>query len=612
MAVTVSWVGYTRINDSNTNTNWGNWGSAGGSPSAESPIAYQGGLAVNKKINSSSLGGIDYDPGAGAVDMSAATGTHFLWFAKAIASDSFDLNATYGMKLALGSANNAYYEYNVAGSGANNSRYSQYPVQGGYLITAIDPNISFWREATQGTPALTAVDWFGLQCAFIVGAAKAENIALDAIDVGSGLRVVTTASSIADFLDFVAWDQDTTTNRYGVVTGSGNVIRSNGMLFIGNTSTECDFEDSTSIVLFPDGYHSTGLVGVTVDLSSANSVVDLGCQLIGEGSYNTSASTDTRPDFITTGTAGSMTISGQFLNHRNITLTSAVACDGAIFECELLTQSSADIENCTVITNSASQVACLQDPTFGATTDLNNTAFVQGGLGHAIEIDTAGDYTLTNLSFSGYGANTTNDAAVFVSASSGTVNLYVTNPTTYRSAGATVNVIENPVTVKVTAVETDGTKIQNARVHLEATATTGTLPVDVTVTIVNAGTTATVTHTAHGLASNDKVVIRGASHNQNNGTHQITVTGTNTYTYTMASAPGSSPTGTIKSTFVVLNGLTDVNGEISMTRVFPADQSVVGRARKSSSAPYYKNSPLTGTVSSSQNTSLTAVMISDD
>lgn len=445
MAITVSWVGYTRINDSNSNTNWGNWGSTGGAPGAEAQLAYQGGLAVNKKITSSTLGGIDYDPGSGAVDMSTATGTHHLWFPKVIVSDSFDLNTTYGISLGIGSANNAYYAYNAAGSGANNTAYSQYPAQGGYLITAIDPNISFWREATQGSPSLTAVDWFGAQAALVTGAAKSENLALDAIDVGSGLRVVTTASDIADFIDFISWDQDTTTNRYGVVTGSGNIVRSHGMLEIGTTSTECDFSDSTSIVLFPDGYHSSGLVGVTCNISSANSVQVIDCQLIGEGAYNTSASTDTRPDFITVGTSGTLTVTGQLLNHRNITLTSAATCNGATLECELLTQSSADIKNCSIFTTTASQVACLQDPTFGTTIDLNNCDFVQAGSGHAIEITSTGTHTFTGLRFSGYGANTTNSAAIYNN-SGGAVTIQIAggglvSETTYRNGtGASTTV----------------------------------------------------------------------------------------------------------------------------------------------------------------------------
>jgi hypothetical protein len=97
------------------------------------------------------------------------------------------------------------------------------------------------------------------------------------------------------------------------------------------------------------------------------------------------------------------------------------------------------------------------------------------------------------------------------------------------------------------------------------------------------------------------------------GVYSITVTGVNTYTYTMATAPGSSPTGTIKSTFVILYGLTDVSGEISTSRVFSSDQPMTGRCRKASAAddPKYKNTVLTGTVDSAAGATFVGVMIED-
>lgn len=101
----------------------------------------------------------------------------------------------------------------------------------------------------------------------------------------------------------------------------------------------------------------------------------------------------------------------------------------------------------------------------------------------------------------------------------------------------------------------------------------------------------------------------------NNGVYVVTVTDANTYTYTMSTAPDSSPTGTITSTFLFLEGVSDaVTGIISMTRAVGASQSVSGWARKSSSAdsPRYKQGPLAGTVSSTTGASFLAVMIPDE
>jgi hypothetical protein len=165
--------------------------------------------------------------------------------------------------------------------------------------------------------------------------------------------------------------------------------------------------------------------------------------------------------------------------------------------------------------------------------------------------------------------------------------------------------------VKVIAQTATGTKIQNANVFL-ATGEGGNLPYKASVTISNSGTTATVTHTSHGMATNDKVWIEGASHDANNGVFTITKIDDNSYSYTMGSAPGSNPTGSITVTFVYLKGETDVNGEISMSRSIPGTQLANGWARKSSGAPYYKTGAINGDVISTGDTTFTAILASDD
>lgn len=451
----------TRVNASDSSTDWANFGSTGPAPAAEAQLAYQNSLAVNKRINSTSLGGLDYDPGTGALDMTAAANR--LWFVKVIVADSFDLNATYGVNIVFGSANNAYYEYNVAGSGSNNPAYSSYPAQGGYLITAIDPNIAAWRENAVGSPNLTAVDYFGAQCAFITGSAKAENLALDAIDIGTGLTVVDGVGAAADFIDFLSFDQDTTTNRYGVVTGAGDSITSNGMLTIGS-ATATEFSDSTSIVTFPDGYHSEGLLGVTCDLQNASTTINISSLLIGQGAAQTPAANDTRPDLIVTGTSGAFTSSGSYRNFNNVVLTSACTLTNADVEFADLTQSSASISDSTLRTNSLTGVAAIDDATFGASTGIRNCEFIQSGAGHAVEITSPGTYTLTGLTYSGYGADTSNAAAIYNN-SGGAVTLNISGggtPTVRDGTGASTTIV-NAVPITLNNL------VAGSRVYIENT-----------------------------------------------------------------------------------------------------------------------------------------------
>jgi hypothetical protein len=556
-AVTVSFNG-TRLNDSDSSTNWGNFNVSGGAPSSEFPLAYQvtSGTtigAVNKKINSSTARqGVDYNHGTGQ-DMTTATKK--LWFAKCYISDSFDLNTTWGVELAMGSGDTANdHRYNVAGSGANLSVYSQYPAQGGYLITSIDPEIAAWREAVNGTPDWTSVVWFAVGAQFVNGTAKAENVALDAIDIGKGLNLTggDGVSTDGDFTSFVSTDQDVKANRWGVVTGSGDNVRAHGLLTIGENTTPTavatGFTDNTSVVAFPDGYHSRGTVGVEVNIGSATTVVDIGCLLIGEGTRNGVDANDTRPDFTVSGTAGSFTMTGaQLRNFRDVTFTSVCSIQNCDISCFDLVQGSADIEGCTIRTTSLTNTATLSDPTFATSQDLNNCEFVQEGAGHAIEITTPGTYDFQDLTFTGYGGtpgtNSTPssgaaDAAVYNN-SGGAVTININgsgNQPSVRNAASSTTTVNQTVTVSVTCVDTSGSPIENARVLVETD--------------------------PGGVAVIDKVL-------------------TNASGVASASYSGSTP------------------------------QAITGRARKGTTSPFYKSTGITGSISAS-GFDVTLTMLDDE
>jgi hypothetical protein len=75
--------------------------------------------------------------------------------------------------------------------------------------------------------------------------------------------------------------------------------------------------------------------------------------------------------------------------------------------------------------------------------------------------------------------------------------------------------------------------------------------------ITKSGTLATLTTaTAHGLLTNNRVTISGASSAEYNGTFVITKTGANTFTYVMASAPAAN--ATVVGTYTTI-GITGVD-----------------------------------------------------
>lgn len=132
-------------------------------------------------------------------------------------------------------------------------------------------------------------------------------------------------------------------------------------------------------------------------------------------------------------------------------------------------------------------------------------------------------------------------------------------------------------------------------------------------TISASGTTATVAHTAHGLDTGAKVNIQGANLEiEYTGVQTITVTGVNEYTYVMAGSPSSPASTPINATEVILSGLSDVNGEITASRTYSADQKYRGFARKSDATPFYKTANINGTLDKDLGESIQAQLISDE
>jgi hypothetical protein len=305
----------------------------------------------------------------------------------------------------------------------------------------------------------------------------------------------------------------------------------------------------------------------------------------------------------------SIDFSGATVVMATVTLRSTVSLSEVAFiDCPSFTQNSAVLASCSIDGTTVLS---------GAPNNISDCNF-SCSAEHGIEITTSGTYSFSGNQFSGYGADGTTTAAVYNN-SGGAVTLTIVGgggtPTVRNGTGASTTIIAGSVTTTVTVTTDTGTPISSAAVALYAKDATGNLPYQETVTITNSGTTATVAHTAHGMLTNDKVLINGASLDANNGVYAITVTSADQYTYTMGSAPGSNPTGTITSTWTALYGTTDADGQIgqiSMSRVFSVDQPVSGWARKSTSAPYYKTGPISGTIDSGTGASLTALLLSDE
>jgi len=106
-----------------------------------------------------------------------------------------------------------------------------------------------------------------------------------------------------------------------------------------------------------------------------------------------------------------------------------------------------------------------------SSTDISDSDFVATDLtdGHAIIIETPGTYTFTGLTFTGFGADGTDTAAVY-NDSGGAVTINIAgggNTPTVRNGASASTTVQSSVSVTVTAITATGTPIQNARVFLE-------------------------------------------------------------------------------------------------------------------------------------------------
>jgi len=611
----------TRIEDSEATTGWASRGGGAGA-SAEVPLAYQGTNTVNRKITSSTGAGFEYVPTSDSGtthDMTAAAKAH--WMVKHIVTDANGLRSNDGLRVYIGDGTNEY-AFITAGTDAVKNAYDEYLLRTATVIVPVNPNIVGYRDSTHsGTGvSLTAVDLFAIEAEFASPSAKSENVGLDAIDLGTGLTLVGGDGVSADgnWSDFVDEDEGTVNNRWGYansIYGTSGVIFFFGTMTIGS-ATATEFA-GTGVVLWPDGLFDSGFSGVSADLQSASTVIDDTATHISLGTTNT---TNTRADYTWTGTSGTGTASHTLRNFRNYTMTSAVTIDGANIACDDLTQAGGTIDNCIFETNSFAGDGWCSDPDFG---EISNTTFNQAGAGHAFQITSGTSLTFDNLTFSGYGgtvgsnlvANSGPNDAAFFNNTGGALTITIdggSNFSVRNGIGATTTVVTGAVALEVTCIDSvSKAAIQGARVVVLAGAV-GPLPFEDSVTITRSGSTATVTHTAHGLSTGSEVVIAGADQSEYNGLHPITSTGANTYTYTVSGTPTTPATGTITSTAVILNALTNASGVASDTRSYASNQDFTGTARKSSVVGnLYVNSPFTGTVDNSTGAALTLSMIND-
>lgn len=580
------------INACDSTTGWAEWTGwiGGGAQTAETDYFIEGAGCISQQLKSG-IGSLGYDFGA---NITFASGDVFLAWMYSQCPNALDTQANGGQRLVMGTTIASYKAWYVGGR--------DYYTYGGWRCVPVDPTVT--ADFTTATPP-TTWRFFGSANNVSGSIGKGNPHGVDIMRKGRAKSAFTAGDSTTP-ATFTGFGTLNDTNRWGLIQPIDGGYLFQGLMSMGTGTTAVYFVDSNKNISINAPLKVTSTFN-RIEIRVATSRVDW-----------------TAINISSLGTLSR----GQFecIDNATVNFNTCVFTDMSTFifkslstilnttfrRCDIVTQSGATFTNCTFAASRGTKALLSNNVSL-----VTKTSFTSSGTGYAIEgFSTAGEYSFNGLTFAGYAAanGSTGNEAIHVLATTGIVNLNISgggsSTFSIHTAGATVNIVAGTVTVSVTVKTTNNVPINAARVLLLANSG-GSLPYNATVTITNSSTTATVTHTAHGMLTNDKVQIVGASHIQNNGVFQITKINDNSYSYTMTSAPGSNPTGTIKATYAALEGLTDTNGIISTTRVF-SNQPVYGRARKSSGTPLYKTTDINDTISAANGLALNVALILDE
>lgn len=367
----------------------------------DADLFIQGDQAVSRRIDNSSLGWT-VSTGAGGSANLSATGTHLvLW----MGSLTWSLVTNYQVVITSGNNQDAYHDVPSV----------QFPLtQGGFIPVWVDVTRAA-DGAVTNTPTLSSVNGVGIYAVVGNTAGNLKNVQADASFYGTAGYSLTGTSSVNQVLTA---EQNTSTGLKGVLQEKSGIYFCQARLIIGAsdaaaaTPVATTYSDSNITVVFPDQpLVASDFMGQTINLGNASTTYSLVGSTVGSGNP-TGAST--RPDLIFTGTSGSATLTNcTLLGMRTVDFTSTCTFDGGILDTVNLTQGGSEIKNCEIRTRTATQVAVVNDATFGISTGIHDVTFKQEGNGHAIEFTSGSAVTLTNVEFSGYGADGSNSAAIY-------------------------------------------------------------------------------------------------------------------------------------------------------------------------------------------------------
>ena len=602
MAGTVVGLNMTTVSLCDDTTGW----SGSPSPDVNDPALFgqrEGSYCLQSYQASSGTRSADFTYGT---DQNLADRIIYMWFATSRITGLPNKGST-GMRIRIEDASANWAEWDIFGA-------DTLP-HGGWICWAVETSSTTSSRDGGTFPTLTAIRKIGWRCGGTV--LGKTYIYWDAVRFGQGLNIYGgTSGDPAEMDDFATSEA---TNAWGVVNKYKGVYYIQGKLNFGSTSAAqaTYFKEVGKSLIFQDNPvtasfyelktltnadadtevyfgESSGISGCIMGVESASQtakyVIDLSpSQRTKIGIYG-----------CTIKRSGNISLPPYDASYSRKVLN-------ASFEgCGQIDPDSCPMETCNVISTASIDAALLWNENI----DIINVNFIGNTAGAGIEHPSAAGspYAYDGLLFSGntYDVYNSSGSAIEINKNNGS------NPST--SEGSSVTFLGTAVDTVITVKDlSTGSIISGARVLVWVT-DGANFPYQDSVSITGSGTTATVIHNSHGLATGDNVIIQGANEDVYNGAFTITKIDTNSYSYTTNYTITSSPaTGTITATFAFINASTDGSGIASdEDRLVNSNQPITGWVRSGTSSPYYQQGSITGIVSSSNGFSTTVLLAKDE
>lgn len=387
--------------------------------------------------NKTTLQSIAFNNGSG---ITIAAGEVILMWQVCLASNVMDTFANGGLRMAIGDQQGAYYSHKTGGSD-----FGRNPT-GGWQNVAVDPTFTP-KDYTEGSPS-GVWQYFGSMLLPTGGVSKGEMHCTDEMSYGRA-EIIIEFGDIGNgygTFDGIATKNDLVANRWGLLKYDGGGMLWKGLMSFGNATNACDFRDSNQDISIDDTPRTYAAFN-KIEINNASSRVDwtkikfkaLNDAQLSLGSFE-------MKDDATVNITGC-----QFVDMSTFIFDSnAIILESDFVRCAQITQALGVFTGCEFDSSTAAISMVVDNEEL-----ITDCKFISSGTGYAMEgFSAAGDYSLSDLTFTGYAATdgVTGNEAIHVLASSGIVNIAYSGGTkpTIHTAGATVNVTSSvPLTMKV-------------------------------------------------------------------------------------------------------------------------------------------------------------------